>query len=109
MNAELACSPCDRLAVVARARRDHTGRPLLGRQRRELVDGAADLEGAGALQVLGLEEHLTPAAARERLRHVDGRLRRDAADALARLLYVSELRCCSLNRHVAGPRYETPS
>ena len=52
---ELARRPGDRLAVVARARRDHAGGALLVAERRELVDRAAHLERAGALQVLGLQ------------------------------------------------------
>ena len=42
-------------------------------EQRDAVDGAADLEGAGALEVLGLEQHLAARAARERLGDVDRR------------------------------------
>ena len=59
--AGLACRPRDRLAVVACARGDDAGAPLLLAERRDRVVGAADLERARALQVLRLEEDLAAA------------------------------------------------
>ena len=53
-HAGLARRPGNRLAVVARARGDDAGGVLLRAQKRDLVDRAADLESAGALEVLGL-------------------------------------------------------
>ena len=47
----------DALRVVAGGCRDHAARALLGGQPRQPVGGAADLERAGALQVLELEVH----------------------------------------------------
>ena len=43
--------------MVAGARGDEAAVELLGRERRDLVVGAADLVGARALHVLGFEEH----------------------------------------------------
>ena len=53
--ARLAGGPGDRLAVVAGARGDDAGGVLLRAQLGDLVDRAADLEGAGALEVLRLQ------------------------------------------------------
>src|SRR5205085_4172968 len=91
--AELARGPGDRLTVIAGARGDDAGRPLLRGQRRQLVDRAADLERPRALQVLRLQPHFPAAAARERLGQVDRRLLGDARQALPRLLDVSECWC----------------
>ena len=44
--------------MVARGKRDHAGPALAFIKAREGVEGAAELEGAHALQVLALEEHL---------------------------------------------------
>lgn len=46
---------CHALRVVARARGDDAGGPLLGAQAGDAYVGAAELEGAGALEVLALE------------------------------------------------------
>ena len=54
-HAGLARRPGHRLAVVAGARRDDAGGVLLRREQRDLVDGAADLEGARPLEVLRLQ------------------------------------------------------
>src|SRR5437870_6933340 len=89
-HAELAGRPSNCLPVIAGAGRYNPGRALLGRQRAELVDSAADLERAGPLEVLGFEAHLTPTAAREGLRQIDRRLFRDSLETLPRLLDVSE-------------------
>ena len=73
--AELAGGPRDRLAVIPRAG-GNDALPTLGvGQRRELVDGPADLERARPLEVLRLQLHVAAAALRERLGAVD---RRDA-------------------------------
>ena len=74
----LARRPRDRLAVVAGARGDDAGaRAPRRRASRCVLYGAADLERAGALEVLGLEVHLAPGEPRERLRRIDRRLARD--------------------------------
>ena len=49
------CRPRHGLAVVPRARGDDPGLALLLGERLDLVDGAADLEGTGPLEVLGLQ------------------------------------------------------
>ena len=46
----------DRLRVIARGERDDAGAALRGIEPRQRVVGAAELEGAHALQVLALEE-----------------------------------------------------
>ena len=97
-HAELARRPGDRLSVIACAGRDDAGRALLRRQRAQLVDGSADLERARPLQVLRLEAHLAPRAAREGLRQVDRCLFRDSLETPTRLLDVSECRCDLLCR-----------
>ena len=102
-HAVLARSPGDRLAVVAGARRDHPGGALGVRQAGDPVEGAADLEGARALEVLGLEPDRPAGEAAERLRRDDRRLARDPLQAPARLLDLSERRA----RHPA-PRTPAP-
>jgi hypothetical protein len=59
--------------VIARGERDDPSRPLGRRQRRELVQGAPDLESPGPLEVLALEEHLVPAGVVEGLTGDDRR------------------------------------
>src|SRR5262249_27835691 len=59
--------PGDGLRVVARAGGDDPRRPLGLAEGRELDDRPADLERAGPLEVLGLEGHLSPDEAGERL------------------------------------------
>ena len=76
----LARGPRDRLAVVARTRRDDARLALGFAQRADLVDGAADLERARALERLGLQVHGTARHAAEGLRGVE----RGHAHALAR-------------------------
>src|SRR5581483_11452442 len=98
----LACRPRDRLRVVPGARGDDAVGALRGLEGGELVDGAADLERAGALEVLGLQVDRPPDEPRERLRAEDGRDPRDAGEPLARL---SELSCAERRRHRSG----TPS
>ena len=84
--------------MIAGAGRDDAGGALLRRERRELVDGAADLERARPLKVLRLEAYLAPRAAREGLRQVDRGLFRDSLKTPPRLLDVSECRCDLLYR-----------
>ena len=68
-----------------------TPRPaLVGGEARERVVGAAELEGAGALQVLALEEHAWRRSCVDRARRDDGRAVRDAGDLLGRALDVVE-------------------
>ncbi len=55
VDAELARGEGDALRVIACRRRDDAALPLLGGQLREPVVRAADLVGAGALEVLALE------------------------------------------------------
>ena len=62
-------------------------------ERRELVDGAADLERARALQVLGLQPDPAAGQLRERLRAVDRRDARAAGEPFPRRLDVSERGC----------------
>jgi hypothetical protein len=90
VDSELTCRPGDRLTVVAGTGRDDTGFALGGRKGRELVDGAADLEGAGSLQVLGLQPHLTSGEAGKRLRRIKRRDGRDICEPRPRLFDVSE-------------------
>ena len=59
-DARLPRRPGDRLTVVAGARGHDAGRSLGLGQRRDRVDGAADLERPRPLQVLGLEVHRRP-------------------------------------------------
>ena len=103
LDAFLARRPRDGLAVVARARGHDSGSSLGLAQALHLVDGAADLERARALEVLRLQEDGSPRPARERLRAVH----RGDADALAREplargLDVSECGC-GLRRHPIAP------
>ena len=69
-----------RLRMVACGDADHASRALLRRQRAQLVQDAARLERARALEELGLEEHAGP----ERRRAEDGRAVKRVADRLAR-------------------------
>ena len=59
-DARLPRGPGDRLPVVAGARGHDARRALLRRERRDRVVRAADLEGARALEVLGLEQTVRP-------------------------------------------------
>ena len=86
----LAGRPGDGLAVVPGGRGDDAGGPLGLGERMDLVDGAAHLEGARALEVLGLEQHRASRHAREGLRAEDGCDPRDPVDPGARRLDVSE-------------------
>ena len=99
----LARGPGNRLAVVAGARRHDACGALLRVERRDPVDGAADLEGARPLEVLALQPHLAAGQARQRLRAVDRGDPRDAGDAPARLFYVTKRRRRSCRQ------FETPS
>ena len=65
------------LGVVAGARRHHAPRAALLPQRRELAQRAADLERAGALQVLGLQDDLAAAVVGQRRARQDRRVARD--------------------------------
>ena len=94
------CGPSDRLAVVARARGDDARSALGVGELRDPVVGAADLERACALEVLGLEPHRAAREAPERLRGDDGGLARDTLEPSPRLLDLSERRACR-RRHPA--------
>ena len=78
VHAGLARGPGDGLPVVAGARGDDAGGALGVRQAGDPVEGAADLEGAGALEVLGLQPDRAAGQAAEGLRGDDRRLARDA-------------------------------
>jgi hypothetical protein len=92
--AGLARRPRDCLAVVAGARCHHPGLAFGVGEEREPVHGAAHLERAGALEVLGLEPDLPADDAGEGLGAVDRRLAGDAGDPLARVADVSCGRGC---------------
>jgi hypothetical protein len=70
----------DALGVVAGARGDDAPCTLGVRQRGHAVDRAAQLEGAGALQVLGLEQHARARPARDGAGGEHRRRRDDAVD-----------------------------
>jgi len=74
----------DRLGVVARRPGAHAARALGRAQARDRVVGAAELEGAAALQVLGFEEHRRAGARIERARGDDRGLVRDAVEPARR-------------------------
>ena len=63
----------DALGMVARREGDDPPGALPGREREELVERAADLERARALEPFALEEHAVSAGVVERLRRHDGR------------------------------------
>ena len=75
---------CDRLGVVPGRWGDDARDPLRIGQRADLVIGAADLERAGLLAVLELEEDVARALARERLRPLGGRAVGDAPQRIGR-------------------------
>ena len=70
----------DALGVVAGARRDDAAGPLVVAQRGHAVGRTAQLEGARALQVLGLEQHVRARPARDRAGREHGRRRDHAVD-----------------------------
>ena len=65
-------------------------RRCVGREARQRVVGAAELEGAGALQVLALEEQLRAGARVDRARGGDRRAVRDAGNLSRGALDVGE-------------------
>ena len=84
--------PGDRLRRGCRRSRRRRP-PALGlAERRERVDGATDLERAGALQVLCLQPHFGPVEPREVSERVNGCDAGDAVEALAGALDVSQRR-----------------
>ncbi len=80
LHAERARRERDALRVVAGARRDDAAGALVGAERRDAVVGAADLEGAGALEVLGLHQHLGADPLGQEARREDRRAGGDALD-----------------------------
>ena len=78
-------APRDRLGVVTGRDRDDAARLLLVRERGEVVEHAARLERARALEQLGLEEHLRA----ERPAGQERRAQEAAADDFRRALDVS--------------------
>ena len=89
-DAERGRSERDALGVVAGAGGDDAACTLVVAQRGHAIDRAAQLEGARALQVLGLEQHARARPARDRARRQHGRGRHDALDHAARALDVLE-------------------
>ncbi len=67
------------LRVVAGGEGHHAGDTLLGRQPAEAIEGAAELEGAGPLQGLGLDEHPRAGGGVQGVRSQERRLDRPAA------------------------------
>ena len=82
--------PRDGLTVVAGTRRDDAGSSLRFGERRDDVDGAADLERPRALQVLGLEVHRAIADPRKGVGRVHGRDARDPVQPLTGGEQISE-------------------
>ena len=82
----------DRLRVVAGREGDDAAAAFVGREARQGVVGAAELEGARALQVLALEEHLGAGARVHGARRDDRRAMRGAGDLARGALDVGERR-----------------
>ena len=103
----LARRPGDGLAVISGAGSDDARLALGLAQRADLVDGAADLEGARALERLGLQVHGAARHPAEGLRGVE---RRHAhalpGEACARGLDVSECRGCFRRHEVVRSQAE---
>ena len=89
-DAELLRGEGHALRVVARRRGDDSARALLGRETRESVGRAADLEGAGALEVLELEVHRHAEEVGEVLRHVERGARDDTGEEGGGILELRE-------------------
>src|SRR5439155_797216 len=62
----------DALSVITGRERHDAAAPLVGAQREQLVESAADLERAGALEVFALEEDTEAAGVVPRLRRDHG-------------------------------------
>jgi hypothetical protein len=82
----------DRLRVVARGEGDDTALARFGLQRRDRIVGAAELEGARALQVLSLEIEFRAGRAVGGTRGQYRRPVRDARDAGRRQADILERR-----------------
>ncbi len=98
------------LGVIARRCRDHATRQFLGRQLRQLVVGAANLEGEHRLQILALEQNLVA----DSLGKLAGGLQRgfdgDVVDAGSEdLLDVMFEHSGCLGRHCEGTRSLPPA
>src|SRR5581483_8577618 len=70
--------------MVARAGRDHAALSLLGRELEDLVEGAAQLEGPGALEHLSLHEEAEPEPAAQGMGVEERRAPHRGSNALAR-------------------------
>ena len=105
-DAGLARRPRDGLSVVARARRDDARLPLRLAQLRDRVVGAADLERARELQVLGLERDRAAdeRAERARRRAPASPARRPASRARAALRSASDGRSVTTSPREARRR-----
>ena len=79
-DAEVAGRQGDALGVVAGAGGDDARGLLFGSQGGDLVGGAADLEGARPLEVLGLEEEVAPRQPAEGVGGQHGRPERQISD-----------------------------
>ena len=80
----------DRLRVVAGRKREDAAAPLVSGEARQRVVGAAELEGAGALQVFALEEHAGAGSLVDAARGDDRRPVRDPGDLSGGALDVGE-------------------
>ena len=94
----------DRLRVVAGRKRQDAAAPLVGGEPRQRVVGAAELEGAGALQVLALEEDARAGALVDAARGDDRRAVRDAGDPGGGAFDVAKSREIDPGRH--EPAYD---
>ena len=82
----------DRLRVIAGRKGQHPTAPLGGGEARQRIEGAAKLEGAGALEVFALEEQVRVGPGIERPRGDDRRAMRDAEDLPGGVLNILERR-----------------
>jgi hypothetical protein len=100
-DAEQARRVGDGLPVVSRRRGEDAVLPLLGRELRDEVDAAPDLEGADRLVVLVLDEHRRPDQVVERGVPVERRRAQVRCDPPACVEHVGEGRRLPL-RHLAS-------
>src|SRR5208282_2681933 len=73
---------------ISGGRRDYAAPLLFGRERSEAVVCSANLEGAGLLEIFGLDEHLGADHHTEGFAADERRRRRDSGQAPAREFYV---------------------
>src|SRR5262249_60712864 len=87
------------LSVVARRKRHDTPRTLFAGQREQFVERATDLERAGALEVLALEEYRMPGALVERPAADDQRTMDSSLQPRGRASDLLERQPARLHRH----------